>query len=190
MASPDEYTDAMNMIGNETSDVLGPAVEKIVNNMVEKNMAPRDAIGIDPAHCEALYNQAYNAYNSGQYKEAARLFHLLQLADGLEPKFAIGLAACYQMLEEYKNALTLYATVTMVDPTDPIPHYHASDCYAKMELPSAAIAELEMAVQLCGSEPQYAVIKDRSLITIKSLQGKEPHRSTDKIPPAVEAPKE
>ncbi len=170
--NPEDLTKAMYMMAGETAKELGPALQKVMANILEKDMLPKDAIGMDPRTLEATYAQAYHHYNSGQYPEAARLFQLLQLADGTEPKFGLGLAASLQMLEEYQNALIIYGLVELVDPENPIPHYHASDCYDKMQLTAAGIAELEIAIELCGTQPQYTLLKERAQLTIKSLQDK------------------
>lgn len=189
MAKSDDFADAIKMMAADTGDELGLAMQNIMGDMINNNAIPRDAMGVDPSSIEGMYAQAYHHYNAGKYKEAARLFHLLQMLDGMEPKYPLGLGACYHMLEEYQNALTLYAMVCVSDPENPVPHYHASDCYVKMELVPAAIAELQMAMQLCGGQPQYAMIRDRSALTIKSLreQGTTPEGN---MTPNVAAPEQ
>ena len=174
MVSPDDITAALNMMANETAKDLVPALQKVMDNMIMKDMLPKDAMAMDPRTVEATYAQAYHHYNTGQFKEAARLFQFLVLIDATEPKFGLGLAACHQMLEEYQNALQFYGVVEIIDPENPIPHFHSSDCYEKMGLSGAAIAELEMTVELCGTQPHYSTMKERALLTIKSLQEKLP----------------
>jgi type III secretion system low calcium response chaperone LcrH/SycD len=187
MVNPDDLSEALKMMSEETGSSLGEAMKVIINDMSTNNTLPRDAIGIDSTTVEGLYAQAYHHYNSGRYKDAARLFVSLQLLDGMEPKYPLGLGACYQMLEEYQNAIITYSTVAISDPENPVPHYHASDCYVKQGLIPAAIAELQMTIELCGDQPQYAMMRDRARLTIKSL--KEKGQSLDgAAPPSVEAP--
>jgi type III secretion system low calcium response chaperone LcrH/SycD len=172
MGSEDELYQAMKMIVDESRPDVEKAMEAIIKGVTEQNMLPRDAIGMDPATIEGLYSQAYQHYNTGHYKEAARLFHMLQLLDGVEPKYPIGLGACYHMMEDYGNAITVYGMVTIIDPENPVPHYHASDCYLKMQLSAAAVGELEMAVELCGDKPEFATMKSRAQLMIRSIQEK------------------
>ncbi len=172
MVNVDDMSEAINRIGTDASDELSPAIDTIVDNLVNKNMMPMDAIGMDHKTVEALYVQAVNFYNTAQYKEAARAFHALVVLDAIESKFHIGLGASYQMLGEYENALTVYGSIGIFDPENPVPHYHASDCYIKQDLIPAAIAEMQIAVELCGDQPQYAMMKDRCLVSIKSYQDK------------------
>lgn len=172
MVSPEEMNSAINMIGDETAKEIGPAIEIISNNIFEKNMLPMDAMGLDHNTVESMYIQAVHFYNTAQYAESARAFHALLILQPAESKFYIGLGACHQMLGDYQNAITAYGAVGIYDPENPVPHYHASDCYAKQDLIAAAIAELEIAIELCGSQAQYAMMKDRSVLTIQSLKEK------------------
>lgn len=187
MTKSEDLAEAILSMASSTGDELGPAVESIMRDMTENNAIPREAMGIEGSTVEGLYTQAYHNYNAGRYKDAAKVFHLLQMLDGMEPNYPLGLGACYHMLEEYQNALAMYALVGVSDPENPIPHYHASDCYIKMDLIPAAIAELQIARGLCGAKAQYAKMRDRAAMTIKSLQekGKAPEREGS---PTIVAP--
>ncbi len=170
MVDPKELDEALKMVADETSKELEPAVNAVVDNMLNKQMFPMDAMGMDHKIVEATYMQAVHLYNTAQYIESAKAFHALVLLHPAEVKFYIGLAASYHMVEEYDGALTIYGYIGVLDPESPVPHYHASDCYLKMDMTSPAIAELQIAMQLCGDQAQYAMIKDRCQITINALQ--------------------
>ncbi len=189
MVDVDELTAAILEMAGENAEEMQPAFDLIVKEIMGGKL-PKDAIGMDSRTLEGLYSQAYNHYNSGKYIEAARLFHTLQLLDGTEPKFQLGLAACYQMLEEYKNAILVFANLTLIDPETPVPHFHTSDCYLKMDLVPAAIAELEMTVELCGEQPQYEMMKERAMLRMEQLKEKGALDKSLERPPEVEAPEE
>lgn len=147
---------------------------KVAAKVVEQGMMPKDAIGLSDAMIEGIYGQAYRLYNTGKYKEASQLFRMLIMLNSTESKFSMGLAACFHMLKEYKNACGTYAICGIIDPENPIPHYHASDCYIHLGDYVSALISLEMAVKKAGDKPEYATIKDRSLMTITTLK-KEIH---------------
>ena len=172
MVNEEDLTQAILNIGADSQETIERAVAHILENITERNMLPRDAMGIPPDIIEAIYSQAYRHYTAGRYVEGARLFHLLQLLDATEPKYIIGAGACYQMMEEYQNAIVLYSSVTLVDPLTPVPHYHAADCYSKIGIPGAALGELRLAIQLCRDLPEYAAMKQRSELLAQSLEDK------------------
>ncbi len=145
-------------------------LQKLASKVVGRGVTPRDAIGLDDQMIEGIYAQAYRLYNTGKYKEASQLFRLLIMLNGAEPKYALGLAACFHMSKDYETAAEAYSNCGILDSNNPIPHYHASDCYIQMGDRVSAIIALEMAVKRSGTKPEFAQLKDRALLTIESLK--------------------
>lgn len=145
-------------------------LEQFASKMVGPGVSPKDTMGLSDQMVEGIYAQAYRMYNSGKYKEASQLFRLLIMLNGAEPKYSLGLAACFHMVKEYETAAEAYTTCGMIDPNNPIPHYHASDCYLQMGDKVSAMIALEMAVKRSGSKPEFSQLKDRALMTIESLK--------------------
>jgi type III secretion system low calcium response chaperone LcrH/SycD len=162
----------------KATEELGTAVGKekakdfqnVAAKVVQQGMMPKDMMGLSDAMVEGIYGQAYRLYNTGKYRDASQLFRLLIMLNSAEPKYAMGLAACFHMMKDYKNAVSTYTICGVVDPDNPIPHYHASDCYIHMEDPVSALIALEMAVKRAGNKPEFQMIKDRALLTIESLK--------------------
>ena len=182
MVDANELQEAIKQMADTTGAQMGDALSSIIESITTNDTLPKDAIGLNDNAIEAIYAQAYHNYNAGKYSHAAHLFHMLHLLDATEPKYQLGLAACYQMLGEYENALLVYGFCQIIDPENPVPHYHASDCYLKQDLIPACIAELQMAVDRCGNEEQYRLLKERAILTIQHLKehGKPP--SDDQLP--------
>ena len=153
-------------LGKEKSKELQNVASKVVN----EGYIPKDMLGLSDAMVEGIYGQAYRLYNTGKYKDASQLFRLLIMLNSTEPKYAMGLAACFHMLKEYQNAVSTYAICGIIDPENPIPHYHASDCYLHLQDPVSALIALEMAVKRAGDKQEYQTLKDRALLTIESLK--------------------
>lgn len=153
-------------LSKEKSKDLKNVAAKVVN----EGAIPKDILGLSDAMVEGIYGQAYRLYNTGKYKDASQLFRLLIMLNSTEPKYAMGLAACFHMLKEFKNAVSTYAICGVIDPENPIPHYHASDCYLHLQDPVSALIALEMAVKRAGDKPEYQTLKDRAMLTIESLK--------------------
>jgi type III secretion system low calcium response chaperone LcrH/SycD len=158
---------------DKISAELGPEnkdYQQAVDKLVKKGVMPKDVMGLSDSMIEGIYAQAYRLYNTGKYKDAAQLFRLLIMLNSTEAKYAMGLAACFHMMKEFKNAVEMYALCAIIDPTSPVPHFHSSDCYIQMKDPISALIALEMAVKRAGNQPTYQTLRDRSLLTIESLK--------------------
>ncbi len=153
-------------LGKERGKEQDPLAKKVL----EKGFKPKDVLGMNDTMVEGIYGQAYRLYNTGKYKDAIQLFRLLIMLNATEPKYAMGLAACFHMLKEYENAIGSYGICAAIDPTNPIPHYHASDCYLKMNDKRSALIALELASSRIGEKPEYQGIKDRVEGSIASLK--------------------
>ena len=149
--------------------------QNVADKVVRQGMMPKDMMGLSDAMVEGIYGQAYRLYNTGKYKDASQLFRLLIMLNSTESKYAMGLAACFHMLKEYKNAVSTYAICGVIDPENPIPHYHASDCYVHMKDTVSALISLEMAVKRAGDKEEYQMLKDRALLTIDALKKEMGH---------------
>lgn len=161
--------EVLGKLGEENSKDLADAVGKISKNVFEKGMLPKDAMGLSESMIEGIYAYAYRLYNSGKYRDASHLFRILILLNPTESKYILGLGACQHMQHDYQNAIASYAFIGLVDPYNPLPHYHISDCYLKTNLIPMAKAELQQAIEKCGQQPQYALIKERAALMLESL---------------------
>lgn len=166
----DIIKETMEKMGTEQTEEVKHAVEKLATDIFEKGMLPKDAMGLSDAMMEGMYSFGYRLYNTGKYDQAIQLFRLLVMLDPTQAKFSLGLAACFHMMKDYKNAATTYVLCSIIDGKDPLPHYHASDCYIEMHQPELAIAALELCLERCEARPEYIGIKDRAKISIENLQ--------------------
>lgn len=162
-------------LGSKLSkDTIGRApsenLEKAAQQVLQKGLMPKDTMGLSDQMVEGIYAQAYRLYQTGRYNDAIQMFRLLIMINSTESKYSLGLAACFHMLKEYKNAADTYTVCGIIDPENPIPHYHASDCYLQMKDNVSAIIALEIAVKRAGDKPEFKTLKDRALLTIESLK--------------------
>lgn len=145
-------------------------LEQAGSRIVGEGYPPKEAFGISDQMVEGIYGQAYRLYNTGKYKEASQMFRLLIMLNAQELKYSLGLAACFHMSKDYYAAIDVYSTCGVLDPQNPIPHYHASDCYLQLGDKISAMIALEMAVRRAGDKAEYQQLKDRALMTIESLR--------------------
>lgn len=157
-------------LGIEIPDNLSETVTNILQSTLKTGMLPKEALGFSDEKIENMYGEAYRLYNTGKYEEAAQIFRLLTVLDLTDSKYALGLAACFHMLQDYANAVQTYGLVGVMDPESPVAYFHASDCYIQMREPAAAILCLEMAIKRSGNKPEFQLLKERALLTIESLK--------------------
>lgn len=142
----------------------------IVDKMWSQKMSPKEALDISPSYLENIYAQAYRLYNTGKYAEASHLFRILIMFNAMEPKYTLGLAACFHMLKDYINAVQTYTMCSILDPKNPIPHYHSSDCFIQMKDYLSAMLCLELAIERTGDKPEYSKMRERAHLSLESLK--------------------
>lgn len=142
------------------------------NEFFKNGHMPRDIFNLNDRQVETLYAQAYNFYQMGRYFDAIQIFRLLIILNVGEVKYVLGLASCMHMMKEFKNAADIYTFCTILDPENPIPFYHMSDCFLEMKDPHSAYVSLEMAIKKAGIKPEFQVLKDRAAITLQNLRNK------------------
>jgi len=161
---------AVEELGLKLAPQLQAQMQGIFDNITKKGESMKDVLGLNEKVVEGIYGQAYRLYNAGKYKEASQLFRLLIMLNGTESKYAMGLAACFHMLKEYVAAAELYSVCGLLDALNPIPYYHASDCYLAVGDKTSAIVALEMAAARSRERPIYSQLKDRALLTLSTLK--------------------
>lgn len=167
---PQRVKRAAEAVGSQVKAQAASKMKGVSQELLQKGQVPKDLLGMNDAMMEGIYGQAYRLYNTGKYRDACQLFRLLIMLNTSEPKYIMGLAACFHMLKEYKSAVETYLLAAMIEPDNPVPHFHASDCYIQSNNQVSALVSLEMAVKRAGKKPQFATLKDRALLTIQSLK--------------------
>jgi len=157
-------------IEGEDSENIRKALEQLATGIVDHKLLPKEAMGISNEMMEGIYSYAYRLYNVGRYERAVQLFRLLILLDPSCAKYMLGLGACFHMKKDYEIAATCYLLCTMIDPKNPIPFYHASDCYMKLDKPEHAIAALKACLRKIEGKEELSTIRDRVQVTLDSYE--------------------
>jgi type III secretion system low calcium response chaperone LcrH/SycD len=161
---------AAGQVGGSAKESAAGNVDKAVKQATKGGKSMKDILGLTDVMVEGMYGQAYRLYYTGKYRDASQIFRMLLMISPSEVKYAMGFAACFHMLKEYKGAAAAYSLVSSMDPNSPVPFYHASDCYIKLGDPFSAIVALEMAIKNAGTKPEFRSIKDRASMTIEGLK--------------------
>lgn len=159
---------AVEKVGEESKN--SEAFQGAAKNILQKAALPKDLLGLSDQMVEGIYGQAYRLYQTGRYNDASQLFRLLIMINSTDSKFTLGLGACMHMLKDFKAAAGVYSLCAVIDPDNPLPHYHASDCFLQMNDKPSALISLELAVKRAGEKPEYQKLKDRAQMTIDNLK--------------------
>jgi type III secretion system low calcium response chaperone LcrH/SycD len=165
----DEMIAGALQLGAAHADSANKNLCQVVDDVLNKGMVPQDAVGISDTTTENLYNRAYQLYQGGKYTDALHHFRTLILMRATDMRFAFGLASCFHMLKTYEQAAEAYINCTLVDAKDPLPFYHASDCYIQMDNSGAAALMLNMAISRAGDQKRYQELKKQALLALEAL---------------------
>lgn len=165
-----EIKQATVQTGKFVEEKLGADFKKIGAGGAKKSNSIKDVFGISDESAEAIYGQAYLLYTTGRYKDAAEIFKLLIMMNSTEPKYVMGLGACYHMLKEFHSAASTYMLVAAIDVLNPLPYFHASDCYIQMGDKVSGALMLEMALKRAGDQKKYETLKQRAEISLIGLK--------------------
>lgn len=95
---------------------------------------------------------------------------MLTTIEANQAKYVLGLAACHHMMKNYQSAIDTYLVQSILEPENPIPFYHMSDCYLAMKDPYSALMVLDMTVKKAGNKPEFKTLKDRATLTMENLR--------------------
>lgn len=152
------------------SDHFANMQESLLKKVFIEKQTPFEVMGFSPETLEAIYNQAYQRYKAGKYDEAAEFFKFLINLDPSQSRFSLGLGAAYHMQKKYYQAIEAYMLSHLADTIDPIPFYHMSDCWIRMEKPQCAIFALETMLKKADHSKEFTQIVQRAKMTLATLK--------------------
>jgi len=143
-------------------DNLEAYLDDFVPNLLLKSETLQRAFAVSDQEMESLYEEAYAFYEQNKFVQAADLFRWLVLLNPYVERSWMGLAACQQLLKLYENALKAYAIATLLDKNDPLPHFHAFECYVALNDHVEALKALDAAYQCAKKhQPQYNALLEK-----------------------------
>lgn len=121
-----------------------------------------EVAGVERDELEALYSLGYSLYEQAQYSDAFKAFSVLVAYDHLDLRYAGGLAGAAKEIGRYEDALRQYMFLALASPMEPAPLYHSAECLLRLQKQDEAVEALDLVIQLCEENAQYAAIKERA----------------------------
>lgn len=106
---------------NNFVDFLEKAARKLESTAFVKKWKPEEE--------KTLHLSAFTFYQQKNYSLAEPLFTQLCISNPFEGSFWRGLASSLQMLNKWKEALQAWCIVALLQDNDPLPHFHAAECF-------------------------------------------------------------
>lgn len=168
---------AVKELGDEVPDAIKKKTTESLIKMYEEGLWPKEAMGIPQQLLDTIYEYGYRMFQSGKYKDALDCFKLLRQLDPPVFRYHFAVAASYHYLKQYPDAAGNYLFCTFMEPRNPIPYFHLYDCYIKQDALEPALEALNNVIQRSGDRPQFAQLKERSLLEKQRLEKEMEARS-------------
>lgn len=116
--------------------------------------------GVSKQDLDALYVMAYNLYSEKKYQRAFQIFQAIALYNHFDKRGWMGSAACCQLLGNYRAAVSCYAYASLIDAEDPVPLFHAIECYIALKSYDEAHSALGAMLLLAEKNSKFAQLKN------------------------------
>ena len=107
--------------------------ESFLVDLLEKNDSLDSLKTWNEKEQQLLYAAAFSLYQQQNYKAALPLFTQLCLSNPFEMDFWKGLASSLQMLLKWKESLHAWGLAALLKDSDPLPHFHAAECFFSLD---------------------------------------------------------
>ena len=132
----------------------------------------QEIIGYTDAQMEDFYQVAVRVFREGRYDDAEGIFTFLSTLNPNVYAFWLGLGMCYQLKEEYEQALLVYTCASDVDLAMPLPDYYRAGCFSLLQDTTKAIHSLESALLKCGDKGEFRDLKAKTQLVLNRLKEK------------------
>jgi type III secretion system low calcium response chaperone LcrH/SycD len=170
----EEITHAIQTFVNRQNTGFSPHERDVVihalTQMIVEQKTLKDIYGFTPAMLEVVYQYGYTLFKAGKYQEALLAFDYAKRLDPLDTRYPFSLAASHHYLKHYAEAAENYKICTTLDPSNPLPYFHAYDCYLKIGDLSSARDAIQHAVKAAEKQPQYAQLKQKAQFELEYVQ--------------------
>lgn len=138
----------------------------------------KEVLEVPPQQLENAYAVAYSAYQQGRYEEAASVFRYLLVFDKECYKYLLGLAASLHKLEQWAEAAGAYQMAAMKNPADPVPFFHAADCFVHLGEVTVADYSLAQVIKIAEADPKYKELAERADLIRQGLKEISPNNQS------------
>ncbi|WP_077137229.1 SycD/LcrH family type III secretion system chaperone IpgC, partial [Shigella sonnei] len=100
------------------------SISTAVIDAINSGATLKDINAIPDDMMDDIYSYAYDFYNKGRIEEAEVFFRFLCIYDFYNVDYIMGLAAIYQIKEQFQQAADLYAVAFALGKNDYTPVFH------------------------------------------------------------------
>lgn len=143
-------------------EIFGPLLKNGVPLYLVRGLSKQDL--------DVLYTIAYNLYSEAKYHKALQIFQTIAFYNHFDKRGWLGCAACLQLLGRYREAVSCYSSASLIDAQDPIPLFHAIECYIALKSYDEARSALEAILLIIGEKSKFAQLKNWTMKMKESLQ--------------------
>ncbi len=144
---------------------LTPEARDAAKRILQAPDSAKDEIdsfgGLTAAALDSLHSFAYEFYQNGKYQQAASFFQVLTSLDLLSFDYWMGLGSSQMMAQQGAEAIISFAMATSLEPHNPIPHFHAAECFQALGDVKEALLTLEVAEDFCTESDRDLALKER-----------------------------
>jgi tetratricopeptide (TPR) repeat protein len=108
-------------------------IKKIATDILVHNKTMKESLKVSDQQLEALYTIGYSRFKLYQFEEAKCFFQLLSLIDHHEPKYKLGIAACYRMSGDIERAIIMYQALIHQNPKYIDAYINLAECFFRTE---------------------------------------------------------
>ncbi|EFZ7749541.1 type III secretion system translocator chaperone IpgC, partial [Shigella sonnei] len=114
------------------------SISTAVIDAINSGATLKDINAIPDDMMDDIYSYAYDFYNKGRIEEAEVFFRFLCIYDFYNVDYIMGLAAIYQIKEQFQQAADLYAVAFALGKNDYTPVFHTGQCQLRLKAPLKA----------------------------------------------------
>lgn len=113
-----------------------------------------------------LYTIGYGLYEAGDFAQAKTVFHQLVLAKPLQSEYWFCMGSCLQMERSFTEALSAWAMCALLDGQNPLPHFHAAECYFSLSDIAEGKKAIQLFLQLAQESPEFEIEVKRAKVLL------------------------
>lgn len=151
--------------------------EKLISYFAKQAGELKEVLGFKQEQIEALYTQAFDDYQAGEYEKAMLAFSFLIRINHLDKRFHFGYGATLQCLGLYEDAINAYLTSSLLDLKDAQPTISIGYCLVKLKKYENAKNILLHVLDETLHDEEYELWREKAQALVNEIEHLEFHHS-------------
>jgi len=143
---------------------------KILIKLIKEGKTFQQILEYSDETMDKFYKVGYESFEKQNYEKSAEIFTFLTTLNPTIFNYWLGLGMSEHMLEDDHAALLAYAMASMVDASNPIPHYHSASCYRSILDDESAHASLDLCILHADDKEEHRQLLEQARKAKKMLQ--------------------